>query len=52
MCQSVILSRELVNLDGLAALVHWFTLIGKSLVAAELSGLREAAVTTLTLLLT
>ncbi len=45
--QSVILSQELVHLDGLAALAHGFTLVGKSLMAAELSSLCEAAVATL-----
>lgn len=45
-------SGGLIHLDGLAALVHGFTLVGESLVAAELSGLCEAAVATLALLLT
>ena len=39
--------RGLIHLDGLAALVHRFTLVGKSLMAAELRGLCEAAVATL-----
>lgn len=40
-------SRGLIHLDGLAGLVHGFALVGKSLMAAELSGLCEAAVATL-----
>lgn len=42
-------SGGLIHLDGLAAFAHWFTLVGKSLMAAELSGLCEAAVATLAL---
>lgn len=48
-CQSVNSRGGLIHLDGLAALVHRFTLVGESLMAAELSGLCEAAVATLAL---
>lgn len=45
-CQSV-KGQRLIHLDGLGAVVRWFALVGESLVAAELRGLREAAVAAL-----
>lgn len=45
-CQSVLFGLGLIHLNRLA-LVHRFTLVGKSLMSAELSGLCEAAVATL-----
>ena len=47
-CQLVNSQGGLIHLDGLGALVYRFTLVGESLMAAELRRLREAAVTTLT----
>lgn len=46
-CQLVNSQGGLIHLDGLGALVYRFTLVGESLMAAELRRLREAAVTTL-----
>lgn len=46
-CHSAFLSQGLIHLNGLV-LIQGFTLVGKSLMSAELSGLCEAAVTTLT----
>lgn len=40
-------SGGLIHLDGLGALVYRFTLVGESLMAAELRRLCEAAVATL-----
>ncbi|MEQ2162727.1 hypothetical protein GOODEAATRI_022738 [Goodea atripinnis] len=39
--------QRLIHFDGLGAFVHRFALVGESLMAAELSGLREAAVAAL-----